>query len=217
VTVVDAARATVFNEPGGPVSADEWAALRAAVASGLEAGSVLVLSGSLPADCPIAAYAELVELARERRVPVLVDAAGEALQRALGAGPDLVKPNAAEAAELVGHPVVSTADAVAAARALQTQGARGALVSRGAGGVVVVDGVGAWAASLPVAVAGNPTGAGDALAAAVAAGMLRGDPWPDVLRRATAVAAAAVREPVAGAVDPAAAAELCSAVEVTEL
>jgi tagatose 6-phosphate kinase len=51
-------------------------------------------------------------------------------------------------------------------------------------------------------VTGNPTGAGDAVVAALAAGV--GSPWPDLLADATALSAAAVLAPVAGSYDPAA-------------
>jgi len=50
-------------------------------------------------------------------------------------------------------------------------------------------------------VAGNPTGAGDALTAALAAGLHSGAPWPEPLRDGVACAAAAVACEVAGEID----------------
>ncbi|MFC7590146.1 PfkB family carbohydrate kinase [Nonomuraea antimicrobica] len=55
---------------------------------------------------------------------------------------------------------------------------------------------------MPYKVAGNPTGAGDALVAGLALGLVESAPWPDRLRRAAALGAAAVATPVAGEFDP---------------
>ena len=56
--------------------------------------------------------------------------------------------------------------------------------------------------ALPQPLTGNPTGAGDACVAALAAGLLNPLPWPELLADAVACSAAAVASPVAGAVDP---------------
>ncbi|MGH3715904.1 MAG: PfkB family carbohydrate kinase, partial [Micromonosporaceae bacterium] len=67
-------------------------------------------------------------------------------------------------------------------------------------GLLAVTGDGAWHAVAPPQ-RGNPTGAGDAVVAALARGLRRGHGWPELLVEATALSAAAVREPVAGTVD----------------
>ena len=48
---------------------------------------------------------------------------------------------------------------------------------------------------------GNPTGAGDAAVAALAAGLAAGGAWPERLADAVALSAAAVHAPVAGGFD----------------
>jgi sugar/nucleoside kinase (ribokinase family) len=70
---------------------------------------------------------------------------------------------------------------------------------------------------VPTPVAGNPTGAGDALAAAVARGLRRGDDWPTCLADGVAVAAASVTLHHAGATDLELAAELLGTVQVEAL
>jgi tagatose 6-phosphate kinase len=69
----------------------------------------------------------------------------------------------------------------------------------------------------PPAQRGNPVGAGDAALAALVHGHLAGEPWPDRLRRAAAMSAAAVRQPVAGVVNADDVAELEPLVTVREL
>jgi tagatose 6-phosphate kinase len=79
-------------------------------------------------------------------------------------------------------------------------GADGLLaVTCGTGGDGTCDGTGdgIWhAAAAPVT--GNATGAGDAVVAGLADGLVAGRSWPDTLRQATALGAAAVAAPVAG-------------------
>jgi tagatose 6-phosphate kinase len=75
------------------------------------------------------------------------------------------------------------------------------VASRGADGVIASDGSDTWIARPGHTVVGNPTGAGDALVAALARGVVAGAAWPDVLRDAVGLAAAAVLSPYAGEVD----------------
>jgi tagatose 6-phosphate kinase len=192
--------ATVFNE-GGPVqSPGAWQSLLGHVA-GLVAetgASVVVLSGSLPPGFPVDGYAALVRLCRDAGAAVILDADGESLRLALAAGPDIVKPNRAELAEATGAEDVS-----AGVDALRALGARDVVVSAGPDGLTwyAVDGS-AVRARLDAALDGNPTGAGDAVVAALAAGLATDRPHGLVVRDAVAWSAAAVLQPVAGVVDP---------------
>ena len=199
VTVVDARDATVFNEPGPPVSAAEWTAFTAAFGEIAETGRVVVASGSVPPGCPDTAYAELVAIARANGAAVVLDAEGEQLRHALGARPDVAKPNAAEVAHLFG-PVSTRQDARDAAQLLCDSGAEAGIVSLGAEGFVAVTPSAVFDVRLPRRIRGNQTGAGDALAGAIARGLARHDPWPELLADAAALSAAAVAVPVAGSV-----------------
>ncbi|TQM09419.1 1-phosphofructokinase family hexose kinase [Pseudonocardia kunmingensis] len=195
VTVVAAADgdATLFNEPGPEVSDDEWAAFAdrfAVLAAGADA---VVLSGSLPPGVRPDAYARLVAATDARTV---VDADGPVLAAALAARPDVVKPNAAELAAVAG-----AGDPREAAAWLRARGAGAVVASLGADGLLAVTADGAWRARPPRRVAGNPTGAGDACVAALTAGLVAGAAWPDLLRDAVSLSAAAVAAPVAGDVD----------------
>jgi tagatose 6-phosphate kinase len=200
VTVVDARDATVFNEPGPPVSAAEWTAFTTAFGEIAKTGRVVVASGSVPPGCPDTAYAELVAIARANGAAVVLDAEGEQLRHALGARPDVAKPNAAEVAHLFGRPVTTRQDARDAAQLLCDSGAEAGIVSLGAEGFVAVTPSAVFDVRLPRRIRGNQTGAGDALAGAIARGLARHDPWPELLADAAALSAAAVAVPVAGSV-----------------
>ena len=140
--------------------------------------------------------ARLVRLAAGHRVTVLVDTVGEHLLRAAAAGADIVKANSSELLDTTG-----LADVTAAAAALGRRGAKAVVVSLGEAGMIACTPGGSWRAAPPARIVGNPTGAGDAAAAALIAGAVAGAPWPDRLREAVALAAAAVLQPTAGSFD----------------
>jgi tagatose 6-phosphate kinase len=183
VTVVDRVDATGLWEPGPVVTAEEWAGFLAHYTTLVRDAAVVVLSGSLPQGLPAGAYAELVGLAVRYRCRSVLDTSGAALRLGAAAGPDVVKPNADELAALP--------DPIPAA----------VVESHGPDGLIARTPQGTWRAVPPEVVAGNPTGAGDACAAALARGLRDGTPWPQLLADAVALAAAAVMAPVAGEID----------------
>ncbi|GAA0956846.1 1-phosphofructokinase family hexose kinase [Kribbella koreensis] len=187
--------ATIFNEAGPSVSEDEWRAFHDRMPWARL--GVLACSGSLPPGLPADAYAELAVRARHHDVLSVIDVGGDALVAAAKAGA-VVRSNAAELREALGELSVEEG-----ARQLVAAGATAAVITDGARGMVAASNQGAWRA-LPVErVAGNPTGAGDACTAVVAAAVA-GSPepdWPVVLKSAVAASAAAVLTPVAGDID----------------
>jgi tagatose 6-phosphate kinase len=198
VAVVDSSNgaATLFNEPGPPVPAATWDDLEARLAARLPEATALVVSGSLPPDASDDACARLVRLAVAHRVTVLVDTVGENLLRAAAAGADIVKANAGELLDTTGR-----SDVAAAATALRRRGANAVVASLGEAGMTAWTPGGCWRAALPAPVVGNPTGAGDAATAALIGGAAAGAPWPERLRAAVALSAAAVLQPTAGSFD----------------
>jgi tagatose 6-phosphate kinase len=129
----------------------------------------------------------------------VVDADGPALAHALDARPDVIKPNAEELRSAAGRD-----DPEEAARALHERGASAVVASLGPLGLLAVGDKGNWRAEPPERITGNPTGAGDAVVAAIAAGLAAGDGWPEILREAVALSAATVLHPQAGGFDLAA-------------
>ena len=217
VTVYDGRQATEFDEVGPVVGEAEWGSFRSLYTRLLAGTTVVVISGSQPPGVPIDAYAELTTLAAAASVAVVLDAAGPAMRAALAARPDVVKPNRLELAELVARTLDDLDDVLAASGTLVEAGAGSVLVSLGADGLVALTPDGAFRVRVPAPVAGNPTGAGDALAAAVVRGLRRGDDWPSCLVDGVAVAAASVAVGQAGATDEALAAELRPTIQLEKL
>jgi 1-phosphofructokinase family hexose kinase len=202
-------RATVLNEPGPPVDDEHWVALEACVDDALVDHRVLVCSGSLPPGAPVDGYARLVARTRDAGAHAVVDAGGPILAAALGANPDVVAPNLAEAEGVLfgraDEAVEASPDArdraLAAARGLVHRGARAAVVTAAAAGAAVAwDAEPVWLQTPRVEVS-NPIGAGDVLTSALAAALERGASVLHAAREGVAAAAASVEAPKAGELD----------------
>ena len=199
VTVVDAEDATVFNERGPQVSSRDWVRLTANVLTRLSAGDVLVVSGSTPPGTAPGDLAELVSSAVEQGVAVVADTSGPGLLDVAGARPACLKPNEEELLAATG-----ATEVLSGARALLARGAETVLVSRGADGVLLVTADDHWQARPAETLTGNPTGAGDAAVAALAAALADGARGADLaahLGEVVALSGAAVLMPTAGEVD----------------
>jgi 1-phosphofructokinase len=200
ITVVEPdGTTTKFNEPGAQLSADELAAVLAAVKTAAESADWLVASGSLPTGTSPDVYAELVQSMAGSGTRVAVDTSGPALEAVLAVGPTLVKPNRDELAAASGRRLTTIADVVDAASLLRERGARIVLASLGAEGAVLVDDDGAIHGRTPAVSPVSSVGAGDAmLAGFLAAGGKGGD----ALVEALAWGAAAVLQPGSGMPSP---------------
>lgn len=188
--------ATGFSEAGGPITSDEWQRFLVRYRDLIAGADAVVLSGSLPRGVPDDAYARLTRLAARKEIPVLLDAGGAALAHGVAAAPAIVKVNAEELAS-----IEPGEDRQRAARAVAARGPEAVVVSEGPAGMLAVTRRGLWHAAPPTELVGNPTGAGDAAAAALIAGALAGTEWPDRLADAVALSAAAVCAPHAGSFD----------------
>jgi 1-phosphofructokinase family hexose kinase len=197
ITEAGGGRYVKVNEPGPAVRPEEFAAVLDRARARLRPGDLWVLSGSLPPGLPAGIYAQLVELVQAGGARALLDTSGEPLRLGCAARPYLVKPNAAEAAEVTGRPVRSAADALTAARSLLGQGIEIVALSRGAEGLLLASerqGVHARPPRIP---ARTPVGAGDALLAGLAWALARGLPPAEMARCGVATGtAAAMREGV---------------------
>ena len=208
--VADSARGqtALFNEPGPAVTEDEYREFVRAYEKMVASSQLVVLSGSLPPGVPDDSYAGLVTAGAAAGVPALLDASGAALALAAAAGPAILKPNLAELEEAAGRPLRGADgpeldDVERAASTLRGAGPRGSgpgavVVSLGPDGLLAVTAAGTWHARPPGHVPGNPTGAGDAVAAGLADAFARGLDWPASLRHAAALGTAAVGTAVAG-------------------
>jgi 1-phosphofructokinase len=156
---------TKVNEPGAPMAARAIDELLWTTTDALAGARWLVGCGSLPERMSIDFYAELVRRGHRAGVRVAIDTSGEPLAAALAAGPDLIKPNIDELAELVGQDLITVEDVIRAAESIRSRGVGVVVVSLGARGAVLVDGDEPLLAVPPPVVARSDVGAGDSLLA----------------------------------------------------
>lgn len=170
VTVVEPdGTTTKLNEPGPALAEQEVAALLAAVAEHARDAEWVVVSGRLPPGADVDLYARMTRIAADAGARVALDTSGPALAAGVAAAPAVVKPNAEELVELVGRPLRTVDDVVAACREVLAAGAGAVLASLGADGAVLVERHGADVAVLhargPQIHPVSSVGAGDALLA----------------------------------------------------
>ena len=156
---------TKVNAAGPRLSDGELDLLLGKMAEAGRDAGWLALCGSLPPGAPADLYARAVALGREAGCRVAVDSSGPSLEVAVGEGPDLIKPNHEELADLVGRQLATLGDVLTAAREVRDGGVGAVLVSLGADGAVLIDENGALHADTPPFVPASTVGAGDALLA----------------------------------------------------
>ncbi|MGW5744840.1 1-phosphofructokinase family hexose kinase [Amycolatopsis sp. NPDC003861] len=188
---------TMLQENGFPAGATAETGILDALGAELAAGAgAVVISGSLPEGLGADVPAKLVRLCTRHGVPVIADVSGAALREVVGSGAVLM-PNEDELGDLGGP---------GACRDLVAAGAPAVVATCGAEGATAVTAQGVWRARPAEVVTGNPAGAGDAGAAALAGHLTRLSEvdWTAALADVVATSAAAVLRPVAGEIDLAA-------------
>jgi 1-phosphofructokinase len=194
ITLISPGESTKINEPGTPLDDAEWGSLSAAVELAAKSANIIALCGSLPSGSAADVYGRLIESVRARapHVRIALDTSGEPLNQSVSAGPDLIKPNVDELAELTGRPLRSLGEVREAADHARELGAGAVLASLGGDGSMLVTADGAWVArahDIPVV---NTVGAGDALLAGFLAD---GNFDSESLRNAALWASSAVASP----------------------
>lgn len=183
-------RVTEMLDPGPLLTAQACKQLLELLGRCADGSDAMVLSGSLPRGFADDTYAQLVRDIDQSALPCLVDASGPALRHAADSGAFLVKPNRDEAAELIGRPIETVEDAVAAARHLSGRGIARPVVTLGALGAVGFDGEALWHASIAIDDSVNAVGSGDCFLAGVAVGLKRSGALGEALRLGVACGAA---------------------------
>jgi 1-phosphofructokinase family hexose kinase len=202
---------TEFYEAGAPVDHGAWDALEELVAELLPRASWVALAGSLPPGAPQDGYVRLMKAAHELSVPVALDTRGEPLAQAIAHGPDLIKINNAEAAELLGLRVDTPEEARAAASQLRARAGgdgHAAVVTMGKAGMAMATADGGSYRGSASAAGAYPVGSGDAFLAGMLVALGRGDGWPAAAALGLGAAAANAETPGAASLVPARAVEL---------
>lgn len=186
-TLVEAGNPEVTElvEEMPPLAATEWKKM-VALFQGLElSGSIVPISGKLPAGAPVDAYAQIAKIVSGQGGQIILDAPGEPLLLALEHKPFMVKINDIELLNTFGGD-----DVLAACRQLILRGAQSVLITRGSRSAFLVDGSHVLEMFPPKIEAVNPVGSGDAVTAGIAFELAKGCPVSEAVVTGMACGAA---------------------------
>ena len=157
---------TTFNARGPEISEEELHRLIGWFEELCPQARWVALGGSLPPGVPKDVFKRLIEVGHAAGSKVLLDADGEAQKFGLEALPDMVKPNADECARLLGRPIETDEEALAAVDELYERiggGEKIALISRGKQGAVMRCAEGRFLGISPTVEPKSTIGSGDSL------------------------------------------------------
>ena len=159
------------------------------------AGDYVALCGSLPNGAPRDFYGRLVKKLKEKGCFAAVDCDGEALEKALLAGPSLIKPNLPEFLALTGSSDASLPALTEKCRAFHEKGVAMICLSLGPDGALLSTRDAAYfcpAADVPVL---GTQGAGDSMLGGFLFALSMGQTLPESLQFASAAAGASIIRP----------------------
>ena len=183
---------TDINEAGAAVTEETLEAVWQKLAQQVKPGDTVVFAGKNPPGMGEEVLARWIRALRQLGVRVCVDTVGRPMELALQEGPDVIKPNQEELAEIVGCSTGEPAEILAAAGKLVQQGVGLVAVSMGGDGAIFVTKEQAIRGYCPKVKVSSTVGAGDSMMAAIAHYLSQGCPLEEVARRAIAVSAATV-------------------------
>ncbi len=204
--------ATELVEEMPPVSGEDWKSMLELFDSLELDGSIIAVSGKLPAGAPADGYASICGLAHGRNAKVIIDTQGEPLALALKHSPFLVKINESELREATG-----CAEIFEGCEKLMTLGAASVFITRGSRSSFYVDRSRRLEISSVKIAAVNPIGSGDAVTTGIAAALNNGRPIEEALKNGMACGAANALNLLSGCLKPHDVERLKKEVEIKEL
>ena len=192
IILEDTGKDTEINEPGFLVSIDLLAMLIKKLANILPGKKFLSLSGSIPPGVHANIYRDIIQLAREKNVPTLLDSSGLPLYQAVESIPTILKINQSEFEELTGQKFLESAGMARAMKALCLRGIQKVVITMGNKGAIICDGHTCCLAEPPPVDVINPIGAGDVVTAGIIAGEIGGFSLEEQISWAVASATASV-------------------------
>lgn len=186
---------TEFLEPGFTVTKEDFWGFQEKFEKLVQNADVVTMSGSVPKGLDGNAYQELVRIVKNAGKKVILDTSGNLLEMGIEACPTMIKPNIDEIRMLTGKTCDNMEDMIEAAEEIHRRGVEVVAVSLGGEGSFLVCDEGIYQAKVPKINAVNTVGCGDSMIAGFAIGFSEGLPIEEVLRKASAIsAAAALRE-----------------------
>jgi len=184
-----------FVLPGPALTVSEQTECLSRLRRAAASAAIVVASGSLPPGVPEDFYQQVANVCADLDVRLLLDASGGGLTH-IASGVFLLKPSVRELQDAAGRTLPTAPDQFVAAQELINRGAaQYVLVSRGAAGAMLASRDGGQLFAPVTVPPGSGVGAGDAMVAGVAVGLIRGWPLTDAVRLGIAAGAAMLLTP----------------------
>ncbi|CRK81323.1 tagatose-6-phosphate kinase [Neobacillus massiliamazoniensis] len=187
IAILHDGQQTEILESGPTLSMEEGEAFLEKYREQLSEASIVTISGSLPKGLDCGYYRQMVEMGREKGVPVIVDTSGEALRQVLfhQVKPFAIKPNIDELSQLLNVKVEGSISSLKHLLSNELfQGIEWIVVSMGRDGAFVKHGEEYYRVTIPRIDVVNPVGSGDATVAGLAVALNRKQTVQDVLKTA---------------------------------
>ncbi|AFV22906.1 6-phosphofructokinase [Methanolobus psychrophilus R15] len=185
-----------FGMPGPQLQAGEWERCLRELSSASPAPDYLIASGSLPMGVPSDFYARAARVGKDIGAKVIVDASGEALEKALQEGVYLIKPNIREFQNLAGQDVMEEQQILDAAMKIIKDGMCEVIViSLGAAGALLVSENMVERMVPPTVPIISKVGAGDSMVAGIVLGLSTDKTLREAVLYGLAAGSAAVMTP----------------------
>ena len=185
---------TDINEPGPVVDEEVLQTLLNCICQKIIPGDIVILSGSLPKGAAPDTYRRWTAQFHNVGAKVILDADGVAMVEGIKASPDMIKPNETELARLLGRPMATEEQYLAAGKELLAMGIHNVVISLGGdGGLFLWNDAVYRAEGLQVPVQ-STVGAGDSVVAAMAYAMEKKLSREQAIALAMAMGAASVMQ-----------------------
>lgn len=167
-------RQTALFEPGPIITPEEYTRFLELFRRELSGVALITLNGAASNAGQDTLYKDLILIAHEHKLPVILDAYGAIFEKGLEAKPYMVKPNLEELEGLLGKALPTREAQWQAVDELLSRGITLVVLSLGEEGALVA--TKDWQAHVqaPAIEEVNPVGSGDALVAGFALGLARG-------------------------------------------
>lgn len=181
---------TEFLEPGAEVLENEAEEFMQKYSEIVDKSDVITISGSIPKGISTDIYKKMIDEAKRKNTPVLLDTSGEPLKEGLKSNPTLIKPNGDEIQALLGISINNREELIENGKKLQQSGIKYVVISLGAEGALVITDEHVYHGKPPEIKPINTVGCGDSMVAAFAVGIKRGYSVEEMLKYAVSVSSA---------------------------
>jgi len=173
---------TEYNEQGAFVSETYKKEFFKKLDKNLDKTKILVISGSAPKGIDKYFYKNIIDVANEKKIKVLLDSSGDLLKEGIKARPFLIKPNLEEFKTISNSKAESLEDFVLACREIVKDGVNLVCLSLGSKGALLVSKDEAYYAKPVDVIIKGIQGAGDSLVAGMAMAINKGLTNKEVLK-----------------------------------